>query len=813
MTSTDYIDWYQVSPGTSGYCEMIWMHPTDSKTMIMSPDMFNTYGSWDGGESWLTVKDCDGMGKMFTRVQAAAFSFTNPDFGLATTNGTVMGTTNRGRSWEVVTEQKTGKQSAIAVDPTNDKIWYLGPGDFWNVKKIHFDHKSLEDQVGDKKVQGYIYKSTDRGITWTKKTTGLPTNIEVGRIIVNPAKSKEIFIATTKGIFKSTDGGESWKSSYSGIPNRVIRDMDYYYDAKSKEIILFALDQTAYHEDGNTISSTGGVYMSNDSAASWQDITGNLAIDLTKITDRSTTSWLYGRTMTHWFGITTKEFNAKFKQLPSNILSVFNRLRVNPKNLKEIYICGNVKHDYGFAPGDVWKTSDGGKSWICTARSGKYWIDNPDKEYWASRNNPTEVNTTYAHMQPNIDREAANHGCRFMERDIEGNIYACFEQQMVRSTDGGMSWHQYDDIETSPGSNAWVGRGASNLPGRYMMLETGVEGRMFFCSGEHGLWVNAPLENIKDEKQVAVRQIEGQLNPKGAHGLAWVAVDPIDPNIIYTIQFRQLHYGHLRRSTDGGKTWENISKPLPTFNAGSRIYQNSLTVDHKTGENIYFVSEKNAVSEVPGGPALPADYSHFGVHRSTDKGLTWEMVNNGFPKDFSVRRFRMDVDNPDVLYAALTVGKSGTNGGLYKSTNKGDQWEKMKIPAEIEAVNNIYQDRNTRALYISCGTPTGTAETGGVWRSTNEGKSWEKIFFMPFIWQTETSPVDPNIITVAAATTKGSTPNPGAYVSIDGGKSWMKVNKNLGQPDTIVDFKPDPKDTKKFWAALKGSGWTVGYVK
>lgn len=100
VESTDYIQWHQFGPGTSGYCEMVWCHPTDPQTLIMSPDMHNTYGSWNGGESWTTVKDVDDNRVIFNRVMCVAFAPTKPDFALAVEgHGIVMKSTDKGRSW------------------------------------------------------------------------------------------------------------------------------------------------------------------------------------------------------------------------------------------------------------------------------------------------------------------------------------------------------------------------------------------------------------------------------------------------------------------------------------------------------------------------------------------------------------------------------------------------------------------------------------------------------------------------------------------------------------------------------------------
>ena len=54
--------------------------------------------------------------------------------------------------------------------------------------------------------------------------------------------------------------------------------------------------------------------------------------------------------------------------------------------------------------------------------------------------------------------------------------------------------------------------------------------------------------------------------------------------------------------------------------------------------------------------------------------------------------------------------------------------------------------------------------------------------------------------------------NPGIYLTKDGGKSWAKINKGIGQPDKMVDVKPDPYNENVLWAAGWGSGWFVAYL-
>ncbi|WP_075589671.1 sialidase family protein [Labilibacter marinus] len=823
VESSDLVEWTQVGPGMAGYCEEFWCHPTDANVMFMSPDMYNSYGTWDNGESWQTIKDVDGTGMNMRRVQSITFSHQDANFGLAIdVRGTLYKTTDQGKRWKPTLFKGSGKYCELAVDPNNDNNWYMGAGDFWNVKANHRTQASLNDPAQGYFYKyasyGHIYKSTNKGKSWKKVTKGLPETLDVAKIIVDPSDSKRVIMAANSGIYLSNDAGNSWKLGGQGLPNNSPRALTSYYDKENNEFVLYAVDQTSFTPEGKTITSEGGIYKSTDHGKSWVNISGNLAVNMNKMTSYGA-RMKYFRSVAHWLGLKNdKEAKTKYPELPEKVYSVYNRIVVNPLNKDEIYISHNTKHDKAFLPGDVWKTSDGGKTWIATARTGRYWSKGKDNAYWESRNNPTVPNTKYAHLQHEQDNREETFGNRFMEINSQGEVFICLEQQIMRSENHGESWEQIDDYETSAGTHHWVGRGGSNLPGRFILTETGDKNKYLFCSGEHGLWQSAPLGDYKDKKAVALKQIEGQVNHKGATSIASVAVHPNDPNTIYMIMFRQDHRGAFRRSTDGGKTWENLSVPLEHDSNYSmqHIFQHSLTIDPQNPNNIYFVVIKNPIAEVS-GHRLPKGFSKFGVMKSNDGGYTWSPENTGMPANVCIRRIKMHPTNSSILYAASNQSLNGNTGGLYMSKNKAASWEKVKIPAQIKAVNDVFIDKTTHDIFISCGTSEGTFEEGGVWRSKNEGKSWEKVFDMPYVWQTEVSPINPDIITVSVPLQherKGATTfNCGAYLSLDGGKTWNKINNNLGQPNQVVDLKPDPYREDVFWCALKGSGWAIGYIK
>ncbi|SDW83886.1 Sortilin, neurotensin receptor 3 [Lutibacter oricola] len=811
VESTDLVEWRQVGPGMSGYCEEFWCHPTDKNVIMMSPDMFNTYGSWDAGKTWSTVKDADGEGKDLARVRKFMFSYQNPAFGFAITGGgKLYKTLDTGRSWKEVHTFK-GRHSEITVDPSNDKNWYIGPGDFWNVKK---SWRHINGQAG-KVNKNAIYRSTDSGKTWQKFKVGDSEKIDVGRIVVDPNNSKVIITITNQGVFRSTDKGKTWKPSAKGLQVNRPRDLDAYFDKNTKEFILYLVDQTAFVGNGKTITSKGGVYKSTDSGKTWESITGNLGVDLKEISTKALQN-RYWKSLSYWFQTSVKDVRTKYPELPTNVLDIWHRIQVNPTNKNEIYLSHNTKHDKAFLMGDAWKSKDGGKTWIAVARTGLYWKNNKNKAYWESRNNPTNTNTTFAHLQPEMDRRENSWGNRFLELSVDGTAYICLDQQVLASKNGGETWQQIDDNETAPGSKRWVGRGGSNLPGRFMLLETGIKDRYLLTSGEHGLWQTAPLGNYPEKMEVAVEQLEGQVHHGGAHSAGTVAVHPNNPDIIYFLSYRQNHRGKLRRSIDGGKTWENISTIFAADTPAHErlVFLNSLIIDPNNAKNMYFCATKKPISQVAGPYAKSLTKGDYGFYKSTDEGYTWKLSMKGFHPNASIRRVVMDPKNPETLYAAV----NDDNGGLFISKDKGDSWKEVKISSEIKNVNNIFIDRNTQDMFISTGNENGTDIGGGVWKSKNKGNSWERIFKLPYVWQCETSPVNSNIITVSAplahrAKAKNEKLNSGAYVSMDSGKTWNKINKGLGQHDRIVDLKPDPYREDVFWASQKGSGWAIGYLK
>ncbi|MGA0316265.1 MAG: WD40/YVTN/BNR-like repeat-containing protein [Flavobacteriaceae bacterium] len=70
----------------------------------------------------------------------------------------------------------------------------------------------------------YLFKSTDRGRTWTSISSSLPDRTLIWRIVQDPVKQNLLFAATEFGVYTSLNGGKSWQK-LPGTPTISFRDL------------------------------------------------------------------------------------------------------------------------------------------------------------------------------------------------------------------------------------------------------------------------------------------------------------------------------------------------------------------------------------------------------------------------------------------------------------------------------------------------------------------------------------------------------------------------------------------------------------
>jgi photosystem II stability/assembly factor-like uncharacterized protein len=137
----------------------------------------------------------------------------------------------------------------------------------------------------------------------------------------------------------------------------------------------------------------------------------------------------------------------------------------------------------------------------------------------------------------------------------------------------------------------------------------------------------------------------------------------------------------LYKTTDGGKTWTKV------LGAGEWTGVTDVAIDPRDPDRLYAATwqrQRTVAAYMGGGP-------ESGLYRSTDGGTTWEKLKEGLP-DGPLGKIGLAVSpqNPDVVYAAIELDRR--KGAVYRSTNRGSAWEKMSDTVSGGTGPHYYQE-------------------------------------------------------------------------------------------------------------------------
>lgn len=280
-----------------------------------------------------------------------------------------------------------------------------------------------------------------------------------------------------------------------------------------------------------------------------------------------------------------------------------------------------------------------------------------------------------------------------------------------------------------------------------------------------------------------------------------VAVSQSDNNVLYVgtgegpIRGVTTSQGDgMWKSTDAGKTWIRIG-----LEKSGQIVKIEI---HPDNPDIVWVAVQGQIW----GPN-----EERGVFRTTNGGKSWEHVlkvsaNTG-ASDIS-----LDPSNPRILYAAMWnhgrkpwfIHSGGTDGGIYKSTDGGDSWNKLTggLPEMVGKIGVDVSASNPDRIYAII---EAEPEKGGLWRSDDAGKTWLLInghrVLHSRAWyynHVTADPVDEDTVYVM---------NVPMMKSIDGGKTWQKITTPHGDHH---DLWINPYDNRNMINANDG-GATITF--
>lgn len=583
-----------------------------------------------------------------------------------------------------------GRVNAIAFDPVNPEIIYVGApaGGFWKsidggsnwitytddlpvigVSSIAVD--PLNPQIiyiatGDANASDTysigVLKSVDGGVTWS--TTGLSYNVvdgeRVNKVIINPNYTDSLYAATNSNIMLSTDAGQNWNSI--GIPGRW-RDIEFKPGNPS---ILYAAKQS---------SGGSNVYRTVDGGANWVIINNGVAS------------------------------TGKYRPL----------IAVTPANPEIIYALYSAS-DYSFH--GLYKSSDGGNSWALQSNSPNILGRDTDG---TSTGGQAWYDLSLGLSTSNEDHLYVG-GINLWET-VDGGVTWTIEASSGNGSNYSYMHVDQHCLEFNPINNiAYAGNDGGlykymNSLNKWVDISDGLEISQFY---KLGLSSSNPDRLIAGAQDNGTEMLTNGIwdAVRGADGME-CAIDSFDEDLLYSTS----QYGGLRKSYNGGNTWDNI-KPVPYDGAWVTPYKihpqnnNMIVIGY---DEVYKSMTAGAIWDsisynVSGGQALrtialaPSDenYIYAAAYTSLkvtkDGGNTWINIKPGLP-NYNISDIVISANNPEKLW--VTFSQYSANNKVFLSIDGGMSWVNVTgsgLPnLPVNCIVNQHQTND--ALYV--GTDVG----------------------------------------------------------------------------------------------------------
>jgi len=430
-------------------------------------------------------------------------------------------------------------------------------------------------------------------------------------------------------------------------------------------------------------------------------------------------------------------------------------IAILPKDTSTIYVSS--------PGGGIWKSTTSGKSW-------KPLIDNVNSAWMDVYNiciNPNNPNTIYAALQFGGVIKSTDAGNSWAATGSGPDrskkvvvhpknskiVFATANNGMWRSTNEGMAWTQvapnsygFEDIEFNPANpnRMYASRRASNLTCVWMSLDNGLN------------WTNS-----------------SGLNSISHSGRTLLAVCPSSPAVVYAVFSNPISledeiFGALYKSSDSGATYQlqvkgssskNYfgNKPDGTGTTGQAGYDMAICVNPKDANEVHIAG--------------------LICFKSTDGGISFSAETEyWYPS--TVGYIHPDVHALE--YVNHTI-YSGSDGGIFKSVNNGDDWINLSNGLGIRQLYRIACSKTDANVITSGAQDQGTAyrKTNGTWIDWAGGDGMDNII----------SPTDANIAI-------GTSQFGNIHKTTNAGASFTYLNRpNEGNWVTPIVMHPTNHDT------------------
>ena len=190
-----------------------------------------------------------------------------------------------------------------------------------------------------------------------------------------------------------------------------------------------------------------------------------------------------------------------------------------------------------------------------------------------------------------------------------------------------------------------------------------------------------------------------------------------------------------------------------------------------------------------------------GVWCTTDAGITWRNLSDGFFHRAAVGAIALAPSEPSVIYVGMgesTIRNNASSGdGVYRSVNGGLTWTHLGLEATRHISRVLVDPANPDVAYIAAlGHAHGPNPERGVYRTRDGGASWELVLHRGEDAGAADLCMDPRNPRILYATLwqgrrlpwhlDSGGPGSGLWRSVDGGDTWDDLSRRPGMPKGVM---------------------------
>src|SRR5437660_1582640 len=629
-------------------------------------------------------------------------------------SGGVWKSVNGGTTFKPVFDRQDVQSiGAVAIDPSNPEIVWVGTGESWVRNSV---------SVGDG-----VYKSIDGGENWTN--VGLKDSEEIAKILVDPKDGNSVYACATghlwddndeRGVYKTSDGGKTWGKVLAGPNGSTGCGLIAMSPLAPRTIFASLWD---FRRQGWTFRSGGpgsGLYVSTDGGEHWTDLNDTNSKGLPeKPWGRVAVAVAPSKPNVVYANIESKK-GALFRSDDGG--KTWNREDASRFVIWRPFYFGNLTVDPKdenkiFKPDLLLLLSvNGGRSFsaVSQAAHGDFhdvWID------------PSNSNIVYAGDDGGLWR-SEDGGTRWKHQ-----INLPVSQFYHVSVDNDDPYHVYGGLQDN---SSWVGD--SSYPGgvSYSRWENmfGGDGFWMFPDTADAAYIYAEAQGGEIGRVNRFTHEGRSIQPLPEYGekklhFNWNTPIHMSPNEKGTIY---IGAQFLFRSRDHGQSWERISPDLSTNDPEKQKQEESggVTIDNSSAEmhtTIYSISEspkdKNLIW-------VGTDDGNLQLTR--DSGKTWNnVIGNvpGLPKNSWVSWVQASNFNAGTAYAAFDRHTFGDMAPyVFRTTDYGKTWTPLVSLQDAKSVRgyaHVIKEDLEKPDLLFLGTEF------GLWISMDGGKNWAQF--------------------------------------------------------------------------------------